>query len=98
MVLGLLLAFFVRRQEVWFLVDEKSKRLLVTAHRAHAEASGVLAERRAFRSREELREIVTNRLRERAREICTGERWEQLTDEVAAQTTDPWTAADEMLV
>ena len=38
----------------------------VSAHRAHAEQSGVLAERRSFRSREELREIVTNRLRERA--------------------------------
>ena len=69
----------------------------VIAHRAHAEQSGVLADRRSFRSREELREIVTNRLRERAREICTGDRWDQLTDEVVAQATDPWTAADEML-
>jgi LAO/AO transport system kinase len=69
----------------------------VGAHREHAESSGVLAERRSFRAGEELREIVTNRLRERARTICTGERWEQLTDDVVAQETDPWTAADEML-
>jgi LAO/AO transport system kinase len=69
----------------------------VLAHRAHAESSGVLAERRSFRAGEELREIVTNRLRERARAICTGDRWDALTDQVVAQTTDPWTAADTML-
>ena len=40
---------------------------------------------------------MTNRLRERAREICTGDRWDQLTDAVVGHTTDPWTAADEML-
>ena len=69
----------------------------VLAHRAYAEASGVLANRRSFRSSEELREIVVNRLRERAREICTGERWDELTEAVAEQVVDPWTAADEML-
>jgi LAO/AO transport system kinase len=69
----------------------------INAHRAHAETSGELERRRSFRSSEELREIVTNRLRERARDICTGDRWDQLTEEVVAQTTDPWTAADEML-
>jgi LAO/AO transport system kinase len=69
----------------------------VLAHREHAEASGVLAERRSFRAGEELREIVTNRLRERAREICTGDRWDELTVAVVEQSTDPWTAADEML-
>jgi LAO/AO transport system kinase len=69
----------------------------VLAHRVHAEASGVLAERRAFRSREELREIVTNRLREKARKICTGDRWDELTAQVVEHAADPWTAADEML-
>ncbi|HSJ91191.1 MAG TPA: methylmalonyl Co-A mutase-associated GTPase MeaB [Ilumatobacter sp.] len=69
----------------------------VLAHRAHAEQSGVLASRRSFRSGEELREIVVNRLRERAREICTGQRWDELTEAVADHTVDPWTAADEML-
>jgi LAO/AO transport system kinase len=33
----------------------------------------------------------------RAREICTGERWDRLAGEVVDRTTDPWTAADEML-
>jgi LAO/AO transport system kinase len=69
----------------------------VLAHRSYAEASGVLATRRSFRSSEELREIVVNRLRERAREICTGDRWDELSEAVADQVVDPWTAADEML-
>src|SRR5690606_20496781 len=69
----------------------------INAHRAHAEASGQLASRRTFRAREELREIVAERLRQRAREICTGERWEMLTEAVAAHARDPWTAADTML-
>ena len=69
----------------------------VLAHRAYAEESGQLAERRSFRAGEELREIVTNRLRDRARQLCTGDRWDQLTDQVVEQSTDPWTAADEML-
>src|SRR5210317_785618 len=69
----------------------------VGRHRAFAEDSGVLAERRQFRLREEMREIVAARLRERARQVCTGERWDELTDEVLGRRVDPWTAADEML-
>ena len=69
----------------------------VLAHRKHAEASGQLADRRSFRLREELREIVAQRLGRRARAICSGERWDQLTDDVVARSVDPWTAADEML-
>ena len=70
----------------------------VLAHREFAETSGLLGQRRAFRTSEELRDIIANRLRERARQICTGERWDELAAAVVAQTTDPWTAADEMLV
>ena len=69
----------------------------VLAHREYAESSGQLAKRRAFRSRQELREIVANRLGERARQICTGEQWDQLTEAVVGHQIDPWTAADEML-
>ena len=69
----------------------------VLAHRRYAETSGQLVERRSFRSGEELREIVVNRLREKARAMCSGDRWDELTADVANQTTDPWTAADEML-
>ncbi len=69
----------------------------VLAHRAYAESSGLLAERRAFRLREELREIVATRLGRRARLVCSGERWDELADAVVERSTDPWTAADEML-
>jgi LAO/AO transport system kinase len=69
----------------------------VEAHRAHAEASGTLIERRAARAREELGEIVANRLRVRARQLMSGERWGELTESVAAHRTDPWTAAEAML-
>jgi len=69
----------------------------VLAHREFAEQHGELARRRAFRAREELREIIAHRLAERARQLCTGERWDALTESVATQSTDPWSAADEML-
>jgi len=69
----------------------------INAHREHADTSGQLTARRAFRAREELREIVINRLHQRAREICTGERWEALTEAVATHECDPWSAADTML-
>jgi len=69
----------------------------INAHRQYAEQSGQLASRRSFRAREELREIVANRLHQRAREICTGDRWDELTESVAAHQSDPWTAADSML-
>lgn len=69
----------------------------ILEHRAHMETSGLLAERRSARLREELREIIERRLEQRARELCTGERWESLQHDVAAHTTDPWAAADEML-
>ena len=59
----------------------------VLAHRAYAEASGELLERRTFRLREELREIVAQRLGRRARQICSGERWDELTDAVVDRST-----------
>lgn len=69
----------------------------VNAHRAAIESSGELVRRREFRLREELREIVARRLELRARDICTGDRWEQLQSDVLARRVDPWSAADEML-
>ena len=73
---------------VWKAIEE---------HRATIAANGELERRRAFRLREELREIVARRLEQRARQISTGERWEELGEAVVARTIDPWTAADEML-
>lgn len=74
--------------ELWDKINE---------HRATITVSGVLAERRSFRLREELRNIVVQRLEQRAREICTGERWDELQRLVLDRSTDPWAAADEML-
>jgi len=70
---------------------------VVTQHREHITANGELERRRQFRLREELREIVARRLEQRAREVCTGERWDALQDGVIARSMDPWSAADEML-
>jgi len=69
----------------------------IVAHRAHASASGVLERRRRFRLGEELREIIGRRLEQRARELRTGDRWDELTTQVMAGEVDPWAAADEML-
>jgi LAO/AO transport system kinase len=69
----------------------------VEEHRTAITVSGELERRRAFRIRDELREIVVRRLEQRARAICTGDRWEALQAGVVARTTDPWSAADEML-
>jgi LAO/AO transport system kinase len=70
---------------------------VVNEHRAFIEANGELARRRSFRLREELREIVARRLEQRAREITTGDRWDSLQRQVVERSTDPWSAADEML-
>ena len=69
----------------------------VVRHRAEISTHGQLGERRDFRLREELREIVARRLEMKARQVCTGERWEQIQGDVLARRTDPWSAADEML-
>jgi LAO/AO transport system kinase len=69
----------------------------VLAHRDAITASGVLAKRREFRLREEMRDIVARRLEQRAKEICGGERWDELQGEVLRRQRDPWSAADEML-
>ena len=69
----------------------------IGAHRAAIESTGELTRRRHFRLREELREIVARRLEQRARQICTGERWDALQAGVLDRSIDPWSAADEML-
>ena len=74
--------------ELWERVNE---------HREFITVSGELERRRHFRLREELREIVARRLEQKAREICTGDEWDRLTENVVTRTTDPWSAADAML-
>ena len=69
----------------------------VLAHREFIEGNGELARRREFRLREELREIVARRLELRARQLTTGDRWDELQSAVLERTIDPWAAADELL-
>lgn len=73
---------------LWHAIDE---------HRQHATADGSLATRRDQRLRNELRAIIERRLEHRAREICTGDRWEEIQTEMLSRSRDPWASADEML-
>ncbi|MEI8024068.1 MAG: methylmalonyl Co-A mutase-associated GTPase MeaB, partial [Actinomycetota bacterium] len=74
--------------DLWRAIDE---------HRQHATTDGSLAKRRDQRLRNELREIIVRRLEYRAREICTGDRWEEIQNEMLSHSRDPWSSADEML-
>ena len=69
----------------------------VVDHRRHAEKTGLLEERRQRRLRDELRSIIISRLDARARELCGGDRYEEVEAGVLARRIDPWTAADELL-
>jgi len=69
----------------------------VIDHRQHITNDGTLVMRREQRLRNELREIIERRLEHRAREICTGDRWDAIQTEMLARARDPWSAADEML-
>jgi len=69
----------------------------VIDHRRHAADSGLFERRRIARLREELGDVVTRRLRQRAEELSGEERWNELTDAVLAGELDPWAAADELL-
>jgi LAO/AO transport system kinase len=69
----------------------------IEAHRAHITASGELVERRARRMRLELRKIVERRLEVRARELLVGTTYDELESAVLDRTTDPWSAADQLL-
>jgi LAO/AO transport system kinase len=69
----------------------------VLAHRSAGELSGELGRRRELRRREELREIVERRLELRARELCSGEKWDDLEHRVMKGELDAWSAADDML-
>ena len=69
----------------------------VVEHRHTIEASGELDRRRRFRLGEELRHVVARRLEQRARQITSGQRWDEIHEDVVAHRLDPWAAADEML-
>ena len=69
----------------------------VAAHRSFLEESGLLAERRARRLDEEVRDIVLHHLAVQAEQRLSGARYEQVTADLAARRTDPWSAAEALL-
>ena len=69
----------------------------VLGHRAFMDKSGALEQRRSTRTRRELRQIVTNRLEKRARELCRGVTYDELEQSVLDRDLDPWAAADVLL-
>ena len=69
----------------------------VADHRAHIEATGELARRRAARARDELRSVVGARLEARARAIVGDAAWAGVIDRVAGGELDAWSGADLLL-
>ena len=69
----------------------------IERHRAYQEGDGALTARRRSRTAEEIRRIVAERLRRRARHLTEGEAFEQLVAEVEARRLDPHGAADKIL-
>jgi LAO/AO transport system kinase len=76
-------------------IDELWTQIL--AHRAFLEANGGIAARRHARLAAELRALVVEQLLARGGGITEGARFDALVDDVAARTTDPYTAVDELL-
>ena len=66
-------------------------------HRAHLESTGALERRRARRLHEEVHNIVSRRLEQRAYELCSGDRYDDLLAGVAARRLDPYEAAGQIV-
>ena len=69
----------------------------VEAHRESIEKGGQLQHRRDERTRQELRQIVAQRLEARARELCQGTTYDELERAVLERGMDPWAATDVLL-
>ena len=69
----------------------------VEAHRESIEKGGQLQQRRDERTRQELRQIVAQRLEARARELCQGTTYDELERTVLERGLDPWAATDVLL-
>ncbi len=69
----------------------------VASHRSFMVDRGELEARRARRALTELRRVLIALFERQVRAAMGEDRWQALVDDVAARTTDPWTAAEEML-
>lgn len=66
----------------------------IERHRRHGEATGQLAQKRAKRVLDEVKNMVALRLRERASEALAGEADGGITQDLADRRLDPYRAAD----
>jgi LAO/AO transport system kinase len=69
----------------------------VERHRAHLHASGAYTEHLRARAAAELHEALRETALERARERAAGTAWDTLIGRIVERTTDPYTAAAELL-
>ncbi len=69
----------------------------IEAHRAWMEGSGELAHRRARRARDEIEAIAVTALRKQWGDVHGRSELDGLAEAVVAGTTDPYTAADELI-
>ena len=72
-------------------------RAAIGEHRAFLDTHGELEARRRRRVASELREIVVNRIEQRADELCAGATYDALLAKVLAREVDPYSAAAELL-
>ena len=70
----------------------------IEQHRAWLEAAGRLAARRRKRVGDEIAAIALNALRERFGDVAHDQRLDQLAARVVAGQTDPYTAADDLVL
>jgi LAO/AO transport system kinase len=69
----------------------------IRAHRAFLEADGEITKRRHARLAAELRALVVEQLLSRWGGVTEGAQFDALVNDVAARTTDPYSAVDELL-
>jgi LAO/AO transport system kinase len=69
----------------------------IAGHREHLESNGLLDQRRSRRALTELRRVVGAVIEREMRTAMGEQRWLGLIEDVVAQRTDPWTAADLMM-
>jgi LAO/AO transport system kinase len=70
---------------------------VINDHREFATRSGLLEDRRARRTKLEMRSILVHRLEERARSLLNGTTYEDLENEVLHRQRDPWSAVDQLI-
>jgi LAO/AO transport system kinase len=66
-------------------------------HHSYLKSSGLLEDRRRRRLVDELSHVLVRRLESDVRSLSSGERWQEVADQVAGRRLDPYAAADELI-